>query len=152
MNLDRYEYTVDRLLLDYEFFSEGLNGRIRKLISFTPRNTGGKIFFNLSLGDVTDDNKLVDYLSISDNKDTEKILATIAAAVIEFSSYFPDMWVYAIGSTESRTRLYQMGITRYWNDIDPLMRVYGYRNSKWELFEKGFNYEAFFVAKKNVTL
>jgi hypothetical protein len=151
MNLDHYEYTVDRLLLDYEFTSSGPNGNIRKLISFVPRNEGGRTFFVLDFGDYSDA-KGVDHLTVTDNKDTEKILATIAATVIEFTTSFPDMGVYAIGSTKARTRLYQMNIRKYWKDIEALLLVYGYTNGKWELFQEKVNYDAFFVRRKNVTL
>src|SRR4051812_35811783 len=124
MNLERYEYTVDRLLLDYEFTSVGPNGHIRKLISFVPRNEGGKTFFVLDFGDYLNDDE-IDHFTVSDNKDTEKILATIAVAVIEFTAIFSDMGVYAVGSTPARTRLYQMNIRKYWNNIDTLLFVYG---------------------------
>ena len=147
MYLDRYEYRRDKMLLDYEFYSSGPNGNIRKLISFVPRNEDGITFFSLGFGDYLDEGE-IDHLSRSDNKDTEKILATIAAAVIDFTSSFPDMGVYAIGSTVARTRLYQMGVARYWEYIEPLLLVYGFRNDKWEAFRKNANYQAFFVRKK----
>ena len=35
-----------------------------------------------------------------------------------------------------------MNIRKYWNDIDPLLFVYGYTNCMWEIFEKNVNYEA----------
>lgn len=151
MNLDHYEYTIDRLLLHYRFTSSGPNGDIRKLISFVPKNEGGKTFFVLDFGDYFD-NEEVDHFAVSDNKDTDRILATIAAAIIEFTSTFPDMGVYAIGSTPARTRLYQMNIRKYWKDIEALLILYGYTNSRWELFQENVNYNAFFVRRKNVTL
>lgn len=151
MKLDRYDYTVDRLLLHYRFTSSGPNGNIRKIISFVPRNEGGKTFFVLEFGDYSD-TKGVDHFAVSDNKDTEKILATIAAAIIEFTTSFPDMGVYASGSTQARTRLYQMNIRKYLKDVEVLLIVYGHINGKWEIFQENVNYNAFFVLRKNVTL
>src|SRR5688572_18026618 len=57
-------------------------------------------------------------ISELNNQDRDKILATVAAMVLEFTEHFPEVWVYAQGSTLARTRLYQMGIAAHWDDID----------------------------------
>lgn len=80
--------------------------------------------------------------------DKHKILATVAATVLEFTAHFPDVWVYAQGSTMVRTRLYQMGIAANWSKIEPLLQVYGYAKQKWQSFRKAVNYEAFIVIRK----
>jgi hypothetical protein len=152
MHLDRYKCTANETLLEYEFFSDGPNGKIRKLIVFTPHNIGGVTYFNLGFGDYIENTGKVNDLAVSDNKDTEKVLATVAATVMEFIISFPDMIVYARGSTRARTRLYQMGIAANWNEIQSLLDVLGFINGQWYPFEKNVNYEAFIVFKKNVTL
>lgn len=45
---------------------------------------------------------------------------------MEFTLHFPDVMVYATGSTPSRTRLYQMGIIANWADIEQILDVYGF--------------------------
>lgn len=148
MNLDRYDYQTNKDLLNYEFFSDGPNGRIKKIVRFTPRNVDGITYFNLIFGDWNDKKKRIDDLIISNNNDKDKVLATVAKIVMEFAEYFPDIWIYAQGSTPARTRLYQMGIATYWKEIDPVLNIYGYINEIWQPFKKSVNYFAFMVSKK----
>jgi len=54
----------------------------------------------------------------------------------------------AKGSTASRTRLYQMGIAEFWEDIQEIFEVKAYYKDRWESFERGKNYDAFFIFKK----
>jgi len=69
--------------------------------------------------------------------------------VLEFTQHFPDVMVYARGSTPARTRLYQIGIATNWREIDPLMQVFGYEQNKgWQSFRIGVNYQAFLVKRK----
>jgi hypothetical protein len=46
-----------------------------------------------------------------------------------------------------RTRLYQMGIVANWNEIEPLLHVYGFAEDGWQPFKKNINYEAFLVLR-----
>lgn len=136
MNVERYEYLTNDLFLDYEFISEGPSKKVKKELSFTPQNSDGITYFNLGFGDLDEGAGTVNDLAVTDNKDTEKVLATIAAIVVEFTAHFPDMPVYARGSTPSRTRLYQMGLSAHWKEIEQLLSVYGYANNEWTYFEK----------------
>ena len=148
MNLDRYQFQTNASYLDFEFESDGPNGKIKKVVRFSPQNANGVTYFNLGFGDLNPITGAVDDLSKSNNNDRDKILATIASIVLEFTAHFPDVMVYAQGSTSSRTRLYQMGIAANWNEIVPIMHVYGYRDNTWQRFEKQVNYEAFLVMRK----
>ncbi|SIS92468.1 hypothetical protein SAMN05421788_102120 [Filimonas lacunae] len=65
---------------------------------------------------------------ITNNSDTEKVLATVAAIVVDFTSRFPDTLIYAEGSSPSRTRKYRMGITRLWNEIVPHFEIFGIKD------------------------
>jgi hypothetical protein len=53
-----------------------------------------------------------------------------------------------MGSTRSRTRLYQIGIANNFVEISLFLQVYGQVNGMWEEFEEGKNYDAFMVWKK----
>ena len=73
----------------------------------------------------------------------------IAATVLEFTRHFPDVIVYAKGSTSARTRLYQIGIVANWKEIEPLLYVFGFEQKKgWEPFQRNVNYQAFLVKRK----
>jgi hypothetical protein len=104
--------------LDYEFNSEGPKGRIKKVVRYTPRNAGGVTYFNLGFGDWDQTQRKVDDRAITNNQDRDKILVTVAIAFLEFTKHFPDIPVYATGSTPSRTRLFQIGIAANWNEIE----------------------------------
>ena len=65
-----------------------------------------------------------------------------------FTSNFPNAKVLIIGSTNSRTRLYQMAIGRYFIEIEKYFDIQGLRNGVWELFRHGINYDAFLAKKK----
>ncbi|SRR5258706_15751186 len=148
MNIRGYDYKTNEGFLDYEFYSEGPKGKIKKIVRYTPRNAGGVTYFNLGFGDWNKAKTKIDDLAISNNEDKDRILATVAATVLEFTMHFPDVWVYAQGSTKGRTRLYQMGIAANWNMIEPILLVYGFSNGKWQPFRKAVNYDAFITIRK----
>ena len=62
-------------------------------------------------------NRGLDDLAISNNGDTEKVLGTVVAALYAFFDRHPGAIVYATGSTPGRTRLYRMGITKFYEEI-----------------------------------
>jgi len=148
MNLDQYPFNTNDNYLDFEFDSDGPNGKIRKVVRFSPKNSNGITYFNLGFGDLNIETGQIDDLSKSNNNDRNKVLATVASTVLVFTEHFPDVMVYAQGSTQARTRLYQMGITSNWEEINPLLHVYGFANGDWQLFGKDINYEAFLVMRK----
>ena len=97
----------------FEFISEGKKGSIHKLIKFS--ETSLKDFYNLAFGDkdiLTGD---IDDKVITDNGDSEQVLATVVSAVYAFTEKNKNVWVYATGSSKSRTRLYRRGITNYFD-------------------------------------
>lgn len=147
MDIEYYPFSVNESLQTFGFESDGPKGKIKKIVRFSPQNADGVTYFNIAFGDEIEQGKLNDK-AISDNKDKEKILATVAATIIEFTGFFPDVMVYAKGSTPSRTRLYQMGITANWDHIEPILKVYGFKDGKWLVFRKNINYEAFLAVRK----
>lgn len=148
MNLDQYDINANPGFLDFEFDSEGPNGIIRKVVRFSPKNSNGITYFNLGFGDLDFKTGTINDQSISNNKDRDRILATVASTVSAFTEQYPDAIVYAKGSTPVRTRLYQMGICSNWDEINKVLYVYGFANEKWQPFEKDVNYEAFLAMRK----
>jgi hypothetical protein len=149
MNLKPYKYSRSDTHLDYEFESTGPNGKIRKIVRYSPQNANGITYFNLGFGDLNPRTGKIDDLVTTNNRDRQKILATVAATLLEFTGHFPDAMVYAKGSTPARTRLYQMGISANWEEIEPLLYVYGFDQDKgWQPFRRKVNYQAFLVKRK----
>lgn len=70
-----------------------------------------KNIFNLGFGDKDPETCEVSDLIVSDNGDSQKVLATIVETLFVFIENHPDAVIYTSGS--SGTRLYQMRINRY---------------------------------------
>ena len=93
---------------------------------------------------------IINDLAISNNGDSDKILATVAEAVYSFIEKTPNAWVFATGSTPARTRLYQIGIAKYYHQLTKEFDIFRQIEEDWELFEQGKNYLAF-IAKKKIS-
>lgn len=123
MKLPKYQLKADEELSVYRFVSEGRKGLISKRIQFTLINQEG--IYNLAFGDEHPISGELDDLIISDNGDSEKVLATVVAAIYAFFDQYPAAWVYLSGSTASRTRLYQMAIAKYLPELAADFAIYG---------------------------
>lgn len=133
-----YEFYTNGSGNDYEFTSAGPNGLINKIARFTEINRN---VYNLAFGDVID-NKMSDKV-VSNNGDKDLILSTMGQIVAHFTDGMPEAFVFARGVDPRRTRLYQQGINRHWDNIGPFFEIWGLLNGKWIPFEKGINYQAF---------
>ena len=147
MNLPKYPLASSDKMMTFEFISEGPRGLIHKLVRFQQTNL--KDIYNLAFGDKNPITGEIDDTVISNNEDSEKVLATVVSTVYAFTEKYPDTWIYATGSTKSRTRLYRMGITRFLSDVYEDFEVLGERNGNWESFQKDVEYESFLVRRKN---
>lgn len=146
MKLPKYQLKAERSLMVFEFISEGPKGKIPKLVKFSETNLYG--IFNLAFGDKDQKTGEINDTVISNNGDSEKVLATVVATLYAFTDKHPDASVLATGSTKSRTRLYRMGISKYFAEIQKDYLIYGLRNEDWESFEKDIEYEAFLAIRK----
>ena len=146
MKLPRYELKAEKSLMVFEFTSEGAKGKIQKLIKFSETSLKG--FYNLAFGDKDIVTGNIDDTVVSDNGDTEQVLATVVSAVYSFTELENDAWVYATGSTKSRTRLYRMGINKYYDEVRKDFNVFGLKDGEWEEFKNEIEYTAFIVKRK----
>ncbi len=71
----------------FEFISEGPRGKILKLVQFTLINKGHDIY-NLAFGDKNYLTREIDDKIVTDNGDSEKVLAIVVAAAYNFFDYF----------------------------------------------------------------
>ena len=146
MKLPKYQLKSDEKLSSYEFISEGPKGKITKRIQFTQINQNE--IYNLAFGDINQESGEIDDLVVSNNGDSEKVLSTVVSAVYAFCDKHPNAWIFAAGSSSSRTRLYQMGISKYLDYINEDFIVYGMGEYDWEKFELRKNYSSFLTKKK----
>lgn len=140
--------------LKFQFVSEGPKGKIVKIIQFA--QTSDKDIYNLSFGNLRHDGS-VDDETTNDNKDRNKILATVAGAIYEFSSLYPDKFIFFGGTTLERTRLYRMALTININELKKDFLIYGvYKTGDMYervVFQEQKNYFGFMIKrKKRITL
>ena len=146
MRLERYQVKANDDLMAFEFISEGPKGRITKWVQFTKSKNSN--LFNLGFGDKIEGIDDIDDIVVTDNKDSQKVLATVAVTVFEFTEKYTDAWIFATGSTKSRTRLYQMGISQNLEELEKYFDIYGQNKGKWVKFERNVTYDAFLVNRK----
>ncbi len=146
MKLPKYPLSSSDNLTTFEFISEGPRGSISKLVQFSPTNL--KDVYNLAFGDQDSSTGKVDDTVISNNGDSEKVLVTIVATVFAFTEKYPEKYIYATGSTKVRTRLYQIGISKYISEAQSDFEIYGQLGDQWEDFRQGVQYEGFLVKRK----
>jgi hypothetical protein len=146
MKLPRYELKAEQSLMVFEFVSEGSKGNIPKLIKFSETSLKG--FYNLAFGDKDLSTGDIDDTIVSNNGDSDQVLATVVSAVYAFTDREKEAWVYATGSTKSRTRLYRMGISKYLNEVKKDFVIFGLKDGEWVNFELDIDYTAFVVKRK----
>jgi hypothetical protein len=146
MNLPKYPLSSSASLMTFEFVSIGKKGRIHKVIQYQATNLEG--VYNLAFGDKDIQTGDINDSIISNNGDSEKVLSTVIASLYAFTDHFPDVYVYATGSTATRTRLYRIGIAKHINEVVEDFEIFGEKKNGWEDFKIDQNYEGFLVKRK----
>ena len=148
MNQESYPFNFIDQVFVFEFESISPNKTIKKLVEISLVDFEYQVF-NLALLDVLPGNTLSD-LTVSNNSDMPKVLATVFRALDQFFKLIPDARVLLSGSTPSRTRLYQMAISKYLNDLELKFNIWGFIGGKPENFTTGRNYERFTISLKQL--
>ena len=105
----------------------------------------------MAFGDVDEATDEFDDFVVSNNGDTEKVLATVASTIYLFSKKYPDAVIYAKGSSPIRTRLYRISISNNFEALNEQFDVFGLSDGiGWNRYEKNKNYSAFFIKRKNL--
>lgn len=143
-----YAFQIDVDVKTFEFISEGPNGQFKKAVQYLETTTAG--LYNLGFGVKNELTNEIDDQIITNNGDSQKILATVAKTLFLFTDQYPDALVMATGSTLARTRLYRMGITNNLLLIEKDFFVFGFKEGKWVKFEKNGPYDAFLVMRKKI--
>ncbi|UUV20377.1 DUF6934 family protein [Paenimyroides aestuarii] len=146
MNLPKYALSSSERMMTFEFTSEGTKGTIQKLVKYQETNL--KDLYNLAFGDKNHETGEIDDKVISNNGDSEKVLATVVATLYAFTDKYPNVWIYATGSTKARTRLYRMGITKFLNEVKRDFEIYGELENDWDKFKIDIEYNGFLVRRK----
>jgi hypothetical protein len=148
MKYEKYQLESDRKLLLFEFVSVGPKGRIKKIVQYTETNL--KDYYNLGFGDKDEETGEINDLVITNNGDSQQVLATVASTVYAFTDKHPDAWIYARGSNNVRTRLYRIGITNNLREIKRDFELFGLKDDRWHEFRKDVEYNAFLIKRKKL--
>ena len=147
MHYPRYDYSAENELSIFEFDSIGNKGKITKIVQYTEMSVKG--YFNLGFGDLDIATREINDGVVTNNGDGQKVLATVVSTVYAFTGKNPEAYIYATGSSESRTRLYRMGITNNLEELKKDFYVFGLRNDQvFERFIIGEDYLGFLVTRK----
>jgi hypothetical protein len=148
MALNNYEINVHSENF-YWFTSSGPKGDVLKAIVLAPADLPAvEQPYNLGLADYVD-GELSDK-TVTDNKDTAKVMETVAGVILHYTSRFPERSIFVRGHTESRQRLYQMFASTNLEEIQEWFDIYGkeHNSEDFEPFMKGKIYEALLVERK----
>jgi hypothetical protein len=140
----KYEIVVSNDWLIYEFMSIGPKGSIPKTVIYQYIEEN---LYNLAFGDKDTATGNIDDLVVTDNDDTEKVLATVASTLFDFFDNYSGTIVLAKGSTQSRTRLYRRYLTVLLEIIEENFLLLGELNGEVERFKKNKEYTSFLITK-----
>ena len=147
MNLERYPLTATNDYTSYTFESTGHQGVVTKVVQFIPMAIDN--FYNFGFGDYDAATGSTNDVSVTNNGDRDKVLATVVYALYVFTTYYPNARVLAVGSTPSRTRLYRMGVTKQLPMATEAFDIYGDVGTyEFEVFVPNTNYTRFLVKRK----
>ena len=145
MDQQKYEFTKSNELY-FDFISEGSQGKVYKRVRFHEIPNYG--FYNMGLCDVDPETGNENYDNITNNGDRDTVLATVSEICDVFFELYPQHTIYIKGTTDSRTRLYQMAISHYFEELDLKFHILGELADKMTRFQKNTNYKSFLILKK----
>ena len=145
MITESYRYLATKRKTQYTFQSEGLQGKIVKIILFDLQDNGE---WNLGFGDWSKGK--VDDSVISNNHDAFKVIGTVAKATLDFFEEYPESIVIIKPVDEKRKKLYNTVFQRHFKDINPLFDVVGFINGEKEVYSPQKFFDSFKIPLKFV--
>ncbi len=134
-------YPLNDLL--FSFHSEGVQGKILKIIIFTLQEDGK---WNLAFGDWR--NKKVDDKVMSNNEDVVKVIGTVAKAAYKFFENHPDATLEIKPIDEKRRKLYNIVFQRHFYEIVPNFQIMGFIGKQKEIYSPEKLYDSFELSVK----
>ncbi len=144
--LEHYDFFENKEEFTYQFVSLGAKGTVKKVVKFV--KIGKANYFHFGFGDWDEKNNEVSDKVITDNKDTEKVLATLGEIVEHFTTLIPDAWVVAQANSKVRTRFYRIALSKNVNLIQEKYQLMGLEKGIWKPFEHDKPYTAFLIKRK----
>jgi hypothetical protein len=149
MEWESYELEKNKDGLKYGFYSNGPRGTIRKEVRFQSRPELGRNVYNLAFGDYDERTDSINDKIVSNNGDRATVLHAVADIVMDFLERRPFAIILVRGTTKSRVRLYQMGITIFLTELKKRYEVLGKHEGSWALFKKVLTMKSLSYLKKS---
>ncbi|MES2331530.1 MAG: hypothetical protein V4539_18135 [Bacteroidota bacterium] len=117
------------------------------------KSTTYKNVVNLGFGDQLPDGR-IDDKSVSNNGDTNKVIATVIQIAHDFTTQFPHLKIAFTGSTPGRNRMYNRVLKMYYKEFSKEFVITAFVEKRETMFEVDFdpdfsgNYLVFFVRRK----
>lgn len=146
MREELYKIESEEDFLVFEFISKGRKGRITKRVQYTKTRIPN--LYSLGFGDKTDFTGSIDDKVITNNGDSQKVIATVASTIELFMKQYPQAFIYAAGSNKARTRLYRMLISKNLGLIKSRFEIFGMKGHEHYPFEKDMKYDGFLLCNK----
>jgi hypothetical protein len=143
MITESYHYIALKQQTRFVFESEGIQGKIIKIIEFSLLENGE---WNLGFGDVKDGR--IDDSVVSNNQDIVKVLQTVAKAIYEFLQTYPLSIIVINPVDEKRKRLYNTVFQRHFVDIESIFIITGIIKGEKEIYSPQKNYDNFQIRLK----
>jgi hypothetical protein len=139
MTATSYNYQLEDSNQNFYFFwSEGVKGRIQKVVVFHHVEAD---LWNLGFGDWN--GGFIDYEIITDNRDTFRIMATVAEIATDFMSKNPDRRLQIIPVDDRRKSLYNHAIRRHFDVFNILFDIKGFSENTSENYKPNKFYDSF---------
>ena len=142
MNKPFYNFQVGAEARNFSFSSAGPRPVEKRIIY---AETTLPDFFNLALADLEEDGSL-NFYSVRNNGDLERIMATIAQTLLVFFQHYPTAKVAFTGSTTARTRLYQIILARESHAVAVDFVLSGVKDGLLETLRPNRDYDGFVIA------
>ena len=150
MKEESYDTVSGSDYFSYWFVSNGKK-LIIKVVQFQPSEMN---LYNLSLGDYDPISAKIDYKAESKNGDVEKIFATVAKIIIDFTNQYPNYSVLIQGVKDYKTKSYAIVINKFLEELEVDFEITGverrpFNNGTEEVpYQKGRKYDAFIIRKR----
>lgn len=145
--LEHYEITAFDADFTYTFYSIGKKGKILKIVRFLSVNDTND-YFQFGFGDYDETRGLIDDKIVSNNGDTAMILTTLGTIIENFTTKFPNAWIYAKGNTEVKTRFYKIALSQNLTLIQQDYLLFGRISGLWKPFAPNQPYTDFLLKRK----
>lgn len=140
---ETYTFLPSKRKTWFAFQSEGVKGKIVKIVQFSLVNDGK---WNLGFGDW---NKgTVDDHVLTNNQDTMKVIRTIAKIVLDFFTEYPQITLVIEPVDEKRKRFYNLIFQRHYDDMKSQFNIIGLIEKRAEIYSPQKFYDSFEIFRK----